>query len=84
LSEVQFAGSIRAYAGASHRKNSKFIQGPRIPFDPCRHPIAKHKKARRILADSSGCLANAKPTSLVVQQMITIETSSFHRTQMKN
>jgi hypothetical protein len=68
----------------SHRKNSRIIRGLRIPFDPCLFPIAKHKKARRILADSSGCLANAKPTSLVVRQMITIETSSFNRSQMQN
>jgi hypothetical protein len=40
----------------------------RTDFNPHRMPIAKHKKARRILADSSGCLANAKPTSLVVRQ----------------
>jgi hypothetical protein len=78
-SPVQFA-----LKRVSHRKFSRFIRGPRIPFDPCLLAVAKHKKARRILADSSGCLANAKPTSLVVRQTITIETSPFNRYQKQN
>jgi hypothetical protein len=83
LSVIQFAGSVRAHARLVP-KFSRFIRGLRIAFDPCLLPVAKHKKARRILADSSGCLANAKPTSLVVRQLITIETPSFNRAQAQN